>query len=157
MNPVDMAAGCSRLTLSKIHVVLPLFLTAALYWLSSLPGTPLPEDPSVYSPFYWLPPIILNALHVPAYAALTLAWHLALRAWLRDPGSVAFGAFVIALTCGILNEWHQSYVPNRFASVGDVALNVAGVALGTGLAHWLGSRAQTLKRPIDSNKTDPGM
>jgi VanZ family protein len=112
-----------------------------LHWLSSLPGTPLPDDPALYGLFDWLPPMMQNALHVPAYAALTLAWHWALRAWLRASIAVTFGACAIASACGILTEWYQSFIPDRFASLSDVALNVAGVVLGAWLARWIGSRA----------------
>jgi len=43
---------------------------ALLYGISSLPGTPRPDDPALYSLFYWMPPTLQNILHVPAFAAL---------------------------------------------------------------------------------------
>ena len=112
---------------------------AMLYWLSSLPGTPLPEDAAYHRLFQWMVPAVQNALHVPAYAALTLAWRWALGAWLRSPTSCALGACAIASACGVLDEWHQSFVPGRFASAADVVLDIAGVALGIWLAAWIGS------------------
>ena len=57
----------------------------AFYWLSALPGTPMPDDPALYGLFYWVPPSAQNALLVPAYAALAWAWCWALGAWLRVP------------------------------------------------------------------------
>jgi VanZ family protein len=37
----------------------------------------------------------------------------------------------------VFDEWHQSFVPGRFASLTDVVLNVLGAVLGI----WLATRA----------------
>jgi hypothetical protein len=123
---------------------LPLFLVAALYWVSSLPGVPSPDDSALYGVFLWLPPTLQNALHVPAYATLALAWRWALRAWLRTPNACALAACAIALACGLLDEWNQSFVPGRVASLTDVVLNGVGVALGMGLAAWIESKTAAI-------------
>jgi len=77
-----------------------------------------------------------NALHVPAYAGLTVLWALHLGA-----GSAAgFGrrVFVLAKACGMalvfggLVEWLQNTVPHRAGTWNDMALNAAGV-LAAGL------------------------
>lgn len=137
MNLPALAARCARVTPSKVHVALPLAVMAVLYWLSSLPGTPLPEDAALYALFYWVPPSVQNALHLPAYAALAWAWRWALGAWLRVSSARAIGACAIASAYGAFDEWHQSFVPGRYASLTDVVLNVAGAALGI----WLAARA----------------
>jgi hypothetical protein len=139
-----LAARCARVTPNKIHVALPLLLMAVLYWLSSLPGTPLPDDPALYGLFYWLPPSVQNALHVPAYAALAWAWCWALVAWLRVPNARAIGAFATASAYGVFDEWHQSFVRGRYASLTDVMLDVAGAVLGIWLAAWIRSRTRTI-------------
>jgi VanZ family protein len=131
-----------------------LLLMAILYWLSSLPGIPLSEDDMYYDLFRWVAPSIQNALHVPAYAALTLAWRWALGAWMRSPVSCVLGASAIASVCGVLDEWHQSFVPGRFASATDVVLDIAGVALGIWLAAWIGSRAGTFKPQVSAQEGD---
>jgi VanZ family protein len=74
--------------------------------------------------FYWVPPSVRNALHVPAYAALAWAWCWALGAWLRVPVARAIGACAIASAYGVFDEWHQSFVW-RNASLTDVTLDVA--------------------------------
>ena len=155
MKLYALVARCVRLRPRRLHVVVPLFFVALLYWLSSQPGTPLPDDPAFYRLLHWVPPSVQNALHVPAYAALTLAWRWALGAWLRTPSAAAFGACVIASACGVLDEWNQSFVPGRFASLTDIALDVAGVALGIWLAAWMGSRAQTIQQQVEWIKVDP--
>ena len=128
---------------------------AVLYWFSSLPGNPLPEDAALYGLFWWMPSSVQNALHVPAYAALTLAWRWALGAWLRSPITCALGACAIASVCGVLDEWHQSFVPGRFASLPDVMLDLAGVALGIWIAAWIGSRSRTTKSSVNRNRINP--
>jgi len=134
MNFSSLAAHCARVTPSKRHIALPLLIMGVLYWLSSLPGTPLADDPALYGLFYWVPPSVQNALHVPAYAALAWAWCWALGPWLRAPSARAIGACAIASIYGAFDEWHQSFVPGRYASLTDVALDVAGAVLGIWLA-----------------------
>jgi VanZ family protein len=137
MNLPALAARCAQFTPKKIHVALPLLIMAVLYWLSSSPGKPLPDQPELYSLFYRISPSLQNTLHIPAYAALGWAWHWALGAWLHVSSVRVIGACIIATTYGVFDEWHQSLVPGRYASVIDVALDIAGVALGIGLAVWV--------------------
>ena len=115
MSLTGLVVRFSRVTPSRVHVVLPLLVMALLYWLSSLPGTPLPDDPALYGLFYWVPPSVQNALHVPAYATLACAYWWALGAWLRAPILRAIGACALASAYGLFDEWHQSFVPGRYA------------------------------------------
>ena len=131
-----LAARCARITPHKIHVTLPLLLMIALYWLSTLHGTPLPEDPALYAVFYWVPPSLQNTLHVPVYAVLAWCWHWALGAWTRVSSARVVGAFIITSACGVFDEWHQSFVPGRYASLADVMLDAVGAALGIWLAVY---------------------
>jgi hypothetical protein len=134
MKFIELATRCGRIEPSKIHTALPLTIMAALYWLSSLPGIPRPEDPGLYGVFYWVSPSIQNVLHVPAYAILAWSWHWALAAWVRSTRVQAMGAAIVTSLYGMTDEWHQSFVPGRFASLSDVALDFAGAALGIWLA-----------------------
>jgi len=136
MNLPALAARCAQFTPKKIHVALPLLIMAVLYWLSSIPGKPLPDSPEFYSLFYWISPSLQNTLHIPAYAALGWAWRWALGAWLRVSSARVIGACVIATAYGVFDEWHQSFVPGRYASVTDVVLDLAGAALGIWLSAW---------------------
>jgi len=139
------------MTPSKLLVGLPLLIMGAFYWLSSLPGTPMPDDPALYGLFYWVPPSAQNALHVPAYAALAWSWCWALGAWLPVPVARAIAACSIASAYGVFDEWHQSFVPGRYASLTDVILNVAGAVLGIWLAAWIGSRTRTIKPQVNTD------
>jgi VanZ family protein len=64
------------------------------------------------------------------------------------PAASAIGACAIASAYGVFDEWHQSFVPGRYASLTDVTLDVAGAVLGIWLAAWTGSRARSIKRRI---------
>ena len=141
MNLSTLTTLYARAKPKRIQVALPLLIMAMLYWLSSLPGTPLPDDPEIYALFYWVPPSVQNALHVPAYAALGWAWRWALEAWLRASSARMVGALAIASLYGVFDEWHQSFVPGRYASLTDVTLDVAGAVLGVWLAAWMSRHA----------------
>jgi len=151
MNFSALAARCARVTPRKPHVALPLLIMGVYYWLSSLPGTPLPGDPALYALFYWVPPSVQNILHAPAYAALAWTWCWALGAWLRAPVARAIGALAITAAYGVFDEWHQSFVPGRYASLTDVILDVAGAVLGIWLAAWIGSKTRTIKPQINTD------
>ena len=137
MNLPALTARCASVAPTKAHVALPLLIMALLYGISSLPGRPLPDDPALYSLFYGMSPSLQNTLHVPVFAALAWAWRWALHAWLRASTAGAIGAFAIASAYGVFDEWHQSLVPGRYASLADIVLDVAGAALGIGLAAWV--------------------
>ena len=75
-----------------------------------------------------------NLLHLPVYAALTLAWAWALSVLAGVPavrrGAVAAGA--IAVLYGVAMELCQLAVPGRTASVGDALLNASGAGAAAG-------------------------
>src|SRR5687767_2193357 len=85
----------------RTHAAFALLLMALLYWLSSVPGTPLPEHPGL---FEWVPPSVQNALHVPAYAVLSWAWWWALGGWLPKQAARTLAASAIASAYGVLDE-----------------------------------------------------
>lgn len=150
-----VAARYARMTPGKLHVAFPLLVMAVLYWLSSLPVTPLHEDPALYGLFYRMPSWLQNALHVPAYAILAWTTWWALGAWLREPSTKVISACAIASAYGIFDEWHQFFVPGRYASFIDVILDLAGVAVGIWLAAWTGSRARTIMSRTKRDKVYP--
>ena len=118
------------------HIILPVFIMGILYWISALPVT---DQPSPNGLPYWVLPSVNNALHIPAYAVLTLAWHWSLGAWTQT-SSRAIGACTIATAYGLFTEWYQSFVPGRYTSSTDVLLNAAGVVLGLWLAIVLSEK-----------------
>ena len=150
-----LAARYEWMTPGKLHVAFPLSVMAILYRLSSMPVTPLHEDPELYGVFYWMPSWLQNTLHVPAYAVLAWTTWWALGAWVRTPRARVIGACAIASAYGIFDEWHQSFVPGRHASLIDLVLDVTGVAVGIWLAVWIGSRVGTITSQKTNNRINP--
>jgi VanZ family protein len=77
-----------------------------------------------------------NGAHVVAYAALGSALVLA------GPGQMArtggwwwLGSWALATVYGGVDEWHQSWVPGRTASLADLLSDALGAALGVALVH----------------------
>jgi hypothetical protein len=143
MNLPALAVRCAPASPKKSYVAVPLLIMAAFYWLSSLPGTRLPDGSELYALFYWISPSLQNALHVPAYAFLAVAWRWVLGAWLRSSRAQSIGACGIACAFGVFDEWHQSFVPGRYGSLTDAALDVAGAVVGICLAAWASRYAAT--------------
>lgn len=126
-------AWLGSLSARRWHAVSPLLAMAILYWLSSIPGKQVPGEPYVYQLLLWLPPAVENFLHIPAYFALGWAWRWSLEAWLPQEPFATIIAFFLSSGYGVLDEWHQSFVPDRDASLSDLLRDVVGVLL----ALWL--------------------
>lgn len=100
--------------------LLTLAYMAGIYGLSYLPGLGVRAgDPLVQ--------VASNLFHIPLYAGLAFCLLRAISggqasSWGLD-GLTLLGAGAYAL----LDEWHQSFVPGRYASVGDILLNLVGI------------------------------
>ena len=75
-----------------------------------------------------------NLLHVPAYSllALLLFYSFGSRFLVR--------VFIVASVYGVLNEYVQSFVPGRMASVMDIFLNVVGAGIAVVFLRRFGVR-----------------
>jgi VanZ family protein len=85
-----------------------------------------------------------SLLHIPLYGIMSLLFFLAVAplkvTWIREgrvsiqtwPINVRFYyllAGLMALGVGIVDEYRQSFMPHRSASVGDALLDLAGIFL----------------------------
>ena len=93
---------------------------AAIFVLSSQSGLG-PRDPAMVR-------LLWNLAHIPIYAGLTFLWFKVLAGGQATGARTYVGAFLAATACGVIDEWHQSFVPGRTASVGDLARDVVGIA-----------------------------
>ncbi len=101
----------------------PLLCMAVIYYLSSLPWVPIPL-------IGWA--IIRDKIaHALTYGLLCYLWIRAFRGGEKKPLGPALlvVAVLIATLYGITDEYHQSFVPGRYSTVGDAAADFAGALL----------------------------
>lgn len=130
------AVGAALLRLPRwVGLVLSAAWAGAI-WLLSDTSHPLPVAPPV--------PLYLNNLaHAPLFGVLAFLALIALPRrgsppWPRIDRRT--GGLVLAVVGGwsLLDEWHQSWVPGRHASLGDVLTDFVGAASVLLVAHTLG-------------------
>lgn len=110
---VELHAGYGLLTLAYM---------VGIYWLSSQPELGVRrEEP--------LSRLGMNLVHVPVYAGLAVCFLQALAGGraTQTPRAASLLALLGAAGYGALDEWHQSFVPGRSASIGDFLLDLVGI------------------------------
>jgi VanZ family protein len=93
---------------------------ALIFWLSSLPDLSVRESHPLLM-------ALSNLAHAPLFAGLAFCVSKTLSGspagWRTRYGlTLAFAA-----ACAVLDEWHQSFVPGRYVSAGDLLLDLAGI------------------------------
>lgn len=98
---------------------------AAIFYISAQPDVTVPGGLSD------------KPTHSLAYAGLAVTVVRALAGGLGAPVAwrTALGAIAITAGYGLTDEFHQSFVPGRFAEVSDVVANTIGACIGTA-ACW---------------------
>jgi len=116
-----------------------------IFYLSSMSGDLLPND---------LPDNSDKLVHAVLYGVLAAS---ALRAFCRLlPGKPLLLAVVALLFCliyGISDEWHQSFVPGRTASIWDIAADATGALVVVLGYSWM-RRSQCASQSNLHNKED---
>jgi VanZ family protein len=92
--------------------------------------------------------IVRKCAHLTEYAVLAALISRALRS--QSPGGTARTqaafAFLAAVTCAALDEFHQSFVPSRTSSPTDVVIDGVGAIIGL-VVYWrMVRRAQARQR-----------
>ena len=134
-------AGVPRKRPAWISYELPLLACLALIWiLSDQPSLPGPGERGSL-----IRDIFNYGSHALIYAVVAvLAWRVirfraaALPRWLA--AYPRFWAALFALCWGLLDEYHQSFIPGRTASPWDALTDLLGALLGL----WLGPRLLAL-------------
>ncbi len=86
--------------------------------------------------FRWMTPNLQNLLHVPVYGGLALSWWWALETRIIEKKPKLITAFTLTIVYGLVDESWQLYIPGRYGSLTDLALN----ALGAAIALWIVAR-----------------
>ena len=99
---------------------------AGIFYLSSLPSEELPG---------WRPSDLGSTLaHVVAYGVLGWCFILIFHRFQISGVRLWIGVMVLVLLYGISDEIHQSFVPTRMPSIGDVAADGLGGLIA--LVFW---------------------
>ena len=118
----------------------PAILFMALIFIaSSTPGSDLPD-------FGQWDILTKKAGHLLGYALLGAAIFRGLNygrnvTWLR----ILVAGFLIILHA-VIDEWHQSFIPNRSPAFLDVCIDIAGGLLGMATWHFLRARIPKNKK-----------
>lgn len=118
--PSTTGGRAPRIEPHGAYSLLTLGYMAAIYWLSSQPDFGVAGRSAVAR-------IAWNLAHVPVYAGLAFCLLRALSGgrWRPELSWELSGlALMVAGGYGALDEWHQSFVPGRFVSAGDVLLDL---------------------------------
>ncbi len=115
-----------------------LVLMSVIFWFSSQSHLPGPSEKS--QDF-----LLKKLAHVLAYAALALCYlrgvHLARRPFLL--------AFLLAAAFAATDEFHQSVVPLREATLRDVVIDsMAGALALRGVRHLLGGKRRSVWQDV---------
>jgi VanZ family protein len=101
------------------------WLTAALlglvFGLSSIPDL----DDTFQGPVW---SFLANAIHAPLFGAVAYCCYRTLSPRRTGSWVVLAATFVATAAYGALDEWHQSYVVGRDASLSDLLVDIAGIA-----------------------------
>lgn len=120
----------SSLPTNKLHPVLPWFLTltwmAVIYWFSDQPNSSQATEHYLGMwNFYGR-----KAAHVTEYLILFFLsrWSFATLDTVRIP--LLTSAAIFSTAYSLVDEWHQSFVIGRSASLQDVLIDSTGVLIG---------------------------
>ncbi len=131
------------------HWLPPVAWMAVMFWVSTDSGSGEHTSRILLPLLRWLLPwatpealdaahlLLRKSAHVTEYAILAALWFRAFRRGRNlAPPPAAWSALLISVGWAALDEWHQSFVPSRTASLTDALLDSAAAAL----AAWIAVR-----------------
>ena len=105
------------------YALLTIAYLAGIAWLSSIPDLGVSSgDP--------LAQLASNLFHIPLYAGLTFCLLRTISAGTaraKLPWVLSGFTLLATGTYAALDEWHQSFVPGRYASPSDFLLDLLGI------------------------------
>lgn len=82
------------------------------------------------NPLAWISPNVQNFLHLPVYGVLAALWFWSLSHWVDETGYKYLLALILTLNYGLLDEWHQTFVPGRYGTLTDASFDAIGAVIG---------------------------
>jgi hypothetical protein len=107
------------------RAIVPLAYMAGVFFLSSLPGSQIRR--------MGFTALMVNLAHVPLFAGLAWATFWAVL------GPALSRVLWVVVVCGafaVSDELHQTFVPGRDFSWGDLAADSVGICLGVAFGLW---------------------
>jgi VanZ family protein len=123
-----------------------MFLARPLHWL-----LPHASDATLRALHF----ILRKAGHFTEYAILALLAARAFRTSSREllRSRWFWASLVLVIAYSLTDEFHQSFVPSRTASIYDSMIDSAGGLVALTILWWRGRIPEKQKRPIASNQT----
>jgi hypothetical protein len=118
------------------YALLTLAWTAAIYLLSSRVELGTGDSHPAVA-------LASNLLHVPLFAGLAFCLLKTLSGGQEIHARLCWVVFLVTAVYAAMDEWHQSFVPGRFASVGDFLLDITGILSTILIMRWKGLCAAT--------------
>lgn len=69
--------------------------------------------------------LMRKGIHFCTFAFLAYCWYSVLRYWMSFATALPWSAF-LSLGTAVLDEWHQTFTPDRVGAVNDVLLDASG-------------------------------
>ncbi|MDD5577966.1 MAG: VanZ family protein [Methylobacter sp.] len=113
---------------SRSSIIWPLLYMAGIFCLSSIPDQGVANH--ALNPLGWVSPNTQNFIHLPVYAGLAGLWVWTLRHWFARFSYRLIWALILTVGYGVLDEWHQTFVPGRFGTLTDVGFDFIGATIG---------------------------
>jgi len=114
---------------SRIFWILTVSYMGLIFFLSSLQGFRLPELPENSDKF----------IHTVAYMPLGFLFYMSLIK--SGFGRYGFAlAMLLTVLYGVTDEFHQAFVPGRYATIGDVMADSIGALFGCLGANFMKKR-----------------
>ena len=131
LTTTDLSYKMKEVKIIPVHyIVLSLLWVGIIVFLSHQPGS---DSDSVSS--QWLSDI-KNLMHFPVFGLLALWIWLGTRDWFNSNITAIISVLVFILVFGALDEWHQSFIPGRYATVSDVLNDFIGALVVLSFFHW---------------------
>jgi VanZ family protein len=112
-----------------------------IFLLSSIPGRS-EAGSDAWNPFLLISPTVQNLFHVPVYTGLAWLWCQTFNQTNMSRSMTNVLAILLTIGYGVLDEWHQYYVPGRYASLSDLLFDAVGAIVGVILYRvWRRRRA----------------
>jgi len=114
----------------------PLAWMGVIFYLSGQPKLPAPPEPM-------LDLMLKKGAHFTVYAILAFLWWRVLsRGKMTDRAALGL-AFAVAVSYGLSDEFHQSFVPGRHPGLSDVLIDALGAAVAVGVIGWRNTKRFT--------------